>query len=230
MYRLPHVTRQVLQVPDLLRCMMQFRQGLHIDMFPLRYLAMPLTTNSADLFPSEFANMDLALSPWYFQHGFGRVLRLVECIPRLLPLVLYHAVYHGIVPVVQLLASAYDLRLASAHHHLLDIAAFTGSADMFTYLLGVVGPAGMSSYASEWAVENGHLVMVQYLNEHRLASFDAQSVLLAAQWDHVELLRYLLDLVKPASVEEAIAIAASQGRKRAVQFLMSRRSSDVEMT
>ncbi|KAH9079763.1 hypothetical protein Ae201684P_013479 [Aphanomyces euteiches] len=145
-HRLPQVTRLVLQVPELLRCIMQFKQGIYTDMLPLRYLAMPLTSNSADVFPSEFENIDLALSPWYFEHGYYRVLRLVDCIPDC-------GVYRGILPVVQLLASEYDLQVAAGQHHLLDIAAFSGLLDMFVYLWGVVGPRGMSSFAAEWSVK-----------------------------------------------------------------------------
>ncbi|CAK4890106.1 unnamed protein product, partial [Aphanomyces euteiches] len=62
-------------------------------------------------------------------------------------------VYRGILPVVQLLASEYDLQVAAGQHHLLDIAAFSGLLDMFVYLWGVVGPRGMSSFAAEWSVE-----------------------------------------------------------------------------
>ncbi|CAK4079748.1 unnamed protein product, partial [Aphanomyces euteiches] len=38
-------------------------------------------------------------------------------------------VYRGILPVVQLLASEYDLQVAAGQHHLLDIAAFSGLLD-----------------------------------------------------------------------------------------------------
>ncbi|KAG9410192.1 hypothetical protein AC1031_018221 [Aphanomyces cochlioides] len=221
-HRLPQVTRLVLQVPELLRCIMQFKQGIYTDMLPLRYLAMPLTSNSADVFPSEFENIDLALSPWYFEHGYYRVLRLVDCIPRLLPIALYHGVYRGILPVVQLLASEYDLQVAAGQHHLLDIAAFSGSLDMFVYLWGVVGPRGMSSYAAEWSVENGHLTMVQYLVQNNLAVFDVRAVQVAAHWGHTELLHFLLDVVQPSSVEEALVMAASRGQVRAAQVLLDR--------
>ncbi|KAH9071356.1 hypothetical protein Ae201684P_017289 [Aphanomyces euteiches] len=106
---------------------------------------MPLTSNSADVFPSEFENIDLALSPWYFEHGYYRVLRLVDCIPDC-------GVYRGILPVVQLLASEYDLQVAAGQHHLLDIAAFSGLLDMFVYLwewldlvaCRVLQPSGLS--------------------------------------------------------------------------------------
>ncbi|KAH9099794.1 hypothetical protein Ae201684P_018804 [Aphanomyces euteiches] len=104
-------------------------------------------------------------------------------------------VYRGILPVVQLLASEYDLQVAAGQHHLLDIAAFSGLLDMFVYLWGVVGPRGMSSFAAEWSVENGHLTMVQYLVQNSLAVFDVRAVQVAAHWGHTELLYFLLDLL-----------------------------------
>ncbi|CAK4123421.1 unnamed protein product, partial [Aphanomyces euteiches] len=88
-HRLPQVTRLVLQVPELLRCIMQFKQGIYTDMLPLRYLAMPLTSNSADVFPSDMATTECYVSS----------IASPDC-----------GVYRGILPVVQLLASEYDLQ------------------------------------------------------------------------------------------------------------------------
>ena len=78
---------------------------------------------------------------------------------------------------------------------ILDTATWAAKMVIFTYsnILLSVSMMNITTYACRWAAEYGHLDCLKYLHETAKAPWDSEAVRRAHKNNHLECLQYLLD-------------------------------------
>ncbi|KAF0718055.1 Aste57867_1933 [Aphanomyces stellatus] len=164
---------QVLLSEVLLGLVVDYQDGLYMDMRPLLKLRLRINWWSYDdqdidaVFPSSMALLHAELDPWhdafYITHRLRLLLHSPHC--RTLRLIVaMEAAFFGRLSVLQDMALGDDL--VGLTCPLLDIAAFGGHMDVLRFLHDC-GHGGCSVKAMDWAAMHGDIAIVAFLGAHR---------------------------------------------------------------
>ncbi|EQC25327.1 hypothetical protein SDRG_16790 [Saprolegnia diclina VS20] len=238
----------VLLVPDLLRCIVQFQPGLPPETLSLvRHLRRihlsnyQLTTFLRD----DMAPFHDAFPPWLDAHGFRGVEMLLQRKQAYRAHLLYYALIHGHVALLHFLStrtrvSAKAWALASIYGHqsiamylwthyaafydesVSDTAALHGHAGMIELLHKAGAPMPASIRLT--AVARGRLSVLQYAHSQQLGEWHPSGVNAAARGGHLDVLRFLHQHNYEGFGPDTMNTATLYGHLHVVRFLHEHRS------
>ncbi|CAK4671534.1 hypothetical protein LEN26_017610 [Aphanomyces euteiches] len=202
---------------DLLHGICQFQDGIYYDMLPLCDLGIP---DCEDEMASrrEFDRIDEVLTNWYdVNDGLAGVPLLIQCLPRLSPVLVVHAVNYGHLHIVKYLHEKLDV-VASCLYKLLDLAAASGHIKLLEYLHSLEH-AGCSREAMDLAAKNGHLSVVQFLHNHRHEGCTIRALNGAAMNGHMDVVLYLYKMRSEGCLRGAMNLAYIVGHLGVYNYL-----------
>ena len=82
------------------------------------------------------------------------------------------------------------------------------------------GKAPWDSYTAEWAAQNGHLHILEYLVEREYDNYDVWSCICAAENGHLDCLKYLHETAKAPWDELAVRGAHEENQTECLQYLL----------
>ncbi|KAF0687575.1 Aste57867_20694 [Aphanomyces stellatus] len=226
--------RNVLLMPDVIRVVSSFQDGLYPDMHPLANVEIPtLHTRQCRANYDDWLTKDgLAAAPmddlhklfraWLDKHGTSRLPLLFTCLPRMVGASVRDAIWFNDLALLRTLDSLVDLTTLT--DKLVDIAAWKNHFEILQYLDDEIAHAGVTSDAMEWACDHGNLDMLQYLHRRGRDPCTQEGLYVAFEKAHLDVATYLLEhglAEKHDTCQESLAHVAGIGNVDAVKRMVA---------